>query len=96
MSVIKQSAAGVYFNVLVQTGADRNGITGLWDNAIRLSLTAPPVAGEENQACRKYFAKLFNVPLAQVEIVAGRTEHVKTIKVAGVHSEEATDLLACL
>ena len=89
MGFIRQTSAGdVLIKVRVQPRSDRNGITGLVGDALKLRLTAPPVDGEANLACRKFFAKLLKVPLSNVEITHGQTSRDKTIKVTGA-SEDA-------
>ena len=89
MSLLRQTADGaVIIKARVQPRADRDGISGFLGDAVKLRLTAPPVDGEANQACRKFFAKLLKVPLANVEITAGRASRDKTIKITGVSADE--------
>lgn len=94
MSVIRQAGEDVFINVRVQPRADRNGITGLRGDAVKLRLTAPPVDGAANQACLKFFAKLLKVPLAQVEIVTGRAGRDKTIKITGANAGDVIEKCA--
>ena len=90
MELLKQTAGGgVVFKIKVQPRASQEGITGLLGDALKLRLTAPPVDGEANQACRRFFAKMFKVPLANVAIETGRASRAKTIKVTGISPEEA-------
>jgi hypothetical protein len=48
---IEESSSGVTFAVKVHPKARRNGITGEVGNALKVSLTAPPVDGKANDAC---------------------------------------------
>ena len=90
MFAVKQSASGgIAFKIRVQPRAGRDGITGLWGDALKLRLAAPPVDGEANQACRRFFADMFKVPISNVEIATGRASRNKTVKVTGVNAEEA-------
>lgn len=81
---IREEKEGVFFKVRVQPRASRNQVAGLYEDALKLRLTAPPVDGEANEACRAFLAGLLNVPRSQVEIVSGHTGRSKMIKVLGI------------
>ncbi len=87
MLSIKEEQDRVFFKVRVQPRASKNQIAGLYEDAIKLRITAPPVDGEANEACRVYLAELLKVPRSRVEIVSGHTGRNKTIKVVGVSAE---------
>lgn len=87
---IREEKDGVLFKVRVQPRAAKNQVAGLYEDAVRLRLTAPPVEGEANEACRAFLAGLLNVPRSRVEIVSGHIGRSKMIRVAGV---KAVDLL---
>lgn len=85
---IREEKDGVSFKVRVQPRAARNQVAGLFEDALKLRLTAPPVEGEANEACRVFLAGLLSVPRSQVEIVSGHTGRNKMIKVLGVSAEK--------
>src|SRR5437899_11395217 len=84
---IKASQAGVSFAVKVHPRAKKNAITGVVGDALKLSLTSPPVDGRANEACIEFFAELFAVSRASVTIAAGETSRNKVVRVAGVSEE---------
>jgi uncharacterized protein len=88
MVVIQKSPNGATFAVKVQPRAKKNAITGEVGDAVKLSLTAPPVDGKANAACIEFFAKLLNLPRSSVTIAAGKTSRNKVIRVAGLSAEE--------
>src|SRR5205814_9259133 len=55
---IQESATGISFQVKVHPRAKKNGITGALGEALKLSLTTPPVEGRANEACIEFFARL--------------------------------------
>ena len=65
----------------VQPGAKRNEIAGLHGDALKIRLAAPPTEGRANEALLKYIAKLFDVPLCQVELKKGGQSRHKVILV---------------
>jgi uncharacterized protein (TIGR00251 family) len=53
----------------------------LSDGTVKVHLTAPPVEGKANVALLKFLAKVLNVQLNQLEVVAGATGRDKLISV---------------
>jgi uncharacterized protein len=85
---ILESASGATFAVRVHPRAKKNAITGEVGDALKVSLTAPPVDGKANDACIEFFAKLLNVPRSSVTIAAGLTSRNKMMRVVGLSAEE--------
>lgn len=94
MIEIEGSPAGVSFAVKVHPRARKNAITGEVGNALKLSLTTPPIEGRANEACIEFFAKLLKVPRSSVTIASGQTSRNKAIRVTGVTPEYVRDRLA--
>jgi uncharacterized protein (TIGR00251 family) len=84
---IHESPTSASFAVKVHPRAKKNAITGELGDALKLSLTTPPVEGRANEACIKFFAKLLKVPRSSVTIASGQTSRNKVIRVAGVTGE---------
>lgn len=88
MLPIHDTGAGATFAVRVQPRARKNAITGVLGNALKLTLTAPPIEGRANDACVEFLAKLLNLPRSSVTIASGETSRNKVIRVAGLSAEE--------
>ena|SRR5579872_5205731 len=84
MIPVKESKNGLIFAVKVHPRAKKDAITGIVGDALKLSLTAPPVEGRANEAVIGFFAKLLRVPKSSVTIAAGQSNRNKTIRVCGV------------
>ena len=84
MIPIRQTAQGAIFVVKVQPRARKNAITGTVGEALKLSLTAPPVEGRANQAVIEFLADLLAIPRASVTITSGATSRLKRVCVSGV------------
>ena len=93
MIVFYESAEGVSFAVKVHPRAKKNAITGEIGDALKLSLTTPPVEGRANEACVEFFAKLLKVPRSSVTIASGLTSRNKVIRVGGVTAAYVRDRL---
>jgi uncharacterized protein (TIGR00251 family) len=91
---IEQTVDGVTFAIKVHPRAKKNAITGELGDALKVSLTAPPVDGRANEACIEFFAKLLKVPRSSVTIASGQTGRNKVIRVAGLSAEELRERIA--
>jgi uncharacterized protein (TIGR00251 family) len=85
---IQGSGGGVTFAVKVHPRAKKNAITGKLGDALKLSLTSPPVEGRANEACIEFFAKLLKVPRSSVTIASGQSSRTKVIRVTGISVDE--------
>jgi len=79
--------------VKVHPRAKKDAITGELGDALKLSLTAPPIDGRANQACIGFFAKLLKVPKSSVTIASGASGRSKVIRVSGVSAEYVRERL---
>ena len=93
MISIKEGDKGVTFVVRVHPRAKKDAITGVVGDALKLSLTAPPVDGRANEACIEFFAELLKVPRSSVTIASGQSRRNKVIRIVGVTGEYVRDRL---
>jgi hypothetical protein len=93
MIPVHDSPSGATFAIKVHPRARKNAITGERGDALKVSLTAPPVEGKANAACIEFFANLLKVPRSSVTIAAGHTSRNKRIAVAGLTAQQLRDRL---
>ena len=93
MFAIREDDGFVTFAVKIHPRAKKNAISGEVGEALKLSLTAPPLEGRANQACIEYLAKLLKVPRSSVTIASGQTNRYKVIRVAAVTGQYIRDRL---
>ena len=84
----QKTDAGVTFAVKVHPRAKKNAVTGEVGDALKVSLTAPPVDDRANEACIEFFAKLLKLPRSSVTIASGESSRAKIIRVVGLSAEE--------
>jgi len=94
MVPVKETSEGVTFAVKVHPRARKDAVTGVVGDALKLSLTAPPVEGRANQALVEFFAEFFEIPRASVTIASGATGRKKVIRVTGVSKQAIEHKLA--
>jgi uncharacterized protein (TIGR00251 family) len=93
MVIIQDIPAGATFAVKLHPRARKNAITGELGDALKLSLTTPPVEGRANQACVEFLATLLKVPQSSVTIASGHRSRRKVIRVTGLSAEEIRNRL---
>lgn len=77
--------------VRLQPRASRDEVVGWREGVLVLRLTAPPVEGAANEACRRFVARLLGVPPRDVELVAGHKSRDKRFQVSGLTEADAKD-----
>src|SRR5229473_503995 len=79
-----EARAAAVLRVRVQPRASRNEVTGWHDGVLHLRLTAPPVEGAANAACRDFLAAWLGVKRSQVALVSGEKSREKRFEVSGL------------
>ena len=93
MISINDHPLGATFAVRVQPRAARTAITGNVGDALKLTLSAPPVEGRANVALGEFFAEVFSVPCRSVQVLAGERSRNKVIRIAGRTAAELQQML---
>lgn len=75
--------AGLAFWIFVTPRARREAVGGLQGDALRVSVTAPPVGGKANAACVQALAEAFGVGRRDVEIHPGARGRRKRVRLSG-------------
>ncbi|MGA3350031.1 MAG: DUF167 domain-containing protein [Candidatus Sulfotelmatobacter sp.] len=88
MIPFREATDGVTFAVKVHPRAKKNAITGALGDALKVSLTAPPIDSKANDACVEFFAKILKVPRSSISIAAGHSSRNKVIRVIGLSADE--------
>jgi len=79
MFFIAEKPEGLVFKVFVQPKSSKNTIAGLYGDALKIRLTAPPVEGAANRMCIKFLAKCLRAPSGSLEILSGHSGRTKRI-----------------
>lgn len=88
----RRTSQGIVFKVFVQPKSSQNMIVGIHGDALKIKLTAPPVANAANMMCLRFLAKTLNVPKSALDIIAGHTSRKKQVLLkagsSGITAEE--------
>jgi uncharacterized protein (TIGR00251 family) len=68
-------------------------VTGVFGEALRVRLTAPPVDGAANEALVELLSQTFEIPRRSITIVAGAGSRTKVVELVGVTEERVRQLM---
>lgn len=77
----------------LQPGAKRSKVCGMYGDAVKLAIQAPPVDGKANAALCAFLAGRMKLPTAAVALVSGATGRDKRVRITGVTPEQALTAL---
>ncbi len=79
---IVESPEEIGFKIHVQPRSSQNRIEGVYGDALKVRLTAPPVDGQANKLCIQFLAREFKVKKSDVKIVSGHKGRLKKIAIS--------------
>lgn len=85
---LSESAAGILLPVQAHAGARRNGITGVHDGRLKISVTQAPEKGKANRVLQETIADAFDLSRSQVTLISGASSARKVFCLSGVSLEE--------
>lgn len=68
--------------------ASREEVAGLFGDAVRVRLTAPPLDNRANEALVRFLATALGVSRPRVEIIAGKRGRRKVVRIAGMPRDD--------
>ena len=74
-------------------GSSKNKIVGVYNNALKITITAPPVEGKANKKCIAYLSKYFATAKSRIEIISGKTSKNKLIKIYDISKKDFLEKL---
>ncbi len=95
------ASGSVRFKVRVQPRSARDRVAGMYGDALKVQVSAPPVEGAANAAVVEILAAWLGVPRKAVEIVRGQTGRDKIVAVtsddpAGLATRMREALVECV
>lgn len=82
----------VRFSVRVQPRASRSELAGVYGDALKVRLSAPPVDGAANAELVEFLAHVFAVGRRDVRILAGENSRSKIVEIEGITERAVHDV----
>lgn len=89
----EQKDGTVSLMVYLQPRASRNRIAGTHANALKLSVTSPPVAGKANKALIDFLAKFFHIPKTAITLKSGQQSRTKHLVIKDISLSQVRRLI---
>ncbi|HNS21453.1 MAG TPA: DUF167 domain-containing protein [Sedimentisphaerales bacterium] len=83
-AAIQQDSDGVLFTAKIVPGSSRTKVAGALADMVKIRVAAPPEKGKANECLIAFLAQQLGVKKNAVTIVAGQTNPVKQVHIAGV------------
>ncbi|HVP89222.1 MAG TPA: DUF167 family protein [Casimicrobiaceae bacterium] len=78
----RENADGsIRLEIHVQPGAKESEVAGVYGDALKIRIAAPPVEGQANAALIAFLAEAFGVPKRNVKIIRGESGRRKTVRI---------------
>ncbi len=88
MKFIRENLQGLILTIFVQPRSSKNQIAGIYNNALKIKLTAAPVDNAANRMCLKYLSKCLKIPKSSLKIISGESARTKRIFYQYQNSED--------
>ena len=86
-------AGNVLLKLRVHPGAKRSAVNGIFGDALKIDLQAPPVDGKANSALLKFLAGELRLPKASLSIKSGECSRDKVIAISGTTENNIISIL---
>ncbi|QDU81683.1 hypothetical protein Pla110_34270 [Polystyrenella longa] len=96
LPTISDHPDGLILPLKVSPKAKRNGVTGIHDDQLKISVTAVPEKGKANLAVLKLLAKELSIARSQLEILRGDTSPQKQVLLRNISRDELESQLTSL
>ena len=87
MLPVEKKSNGLLISIHVQPKSAKNQIAGLYNNALKIRITAPPTDNKANKMCIRFLAKQLGLPPSSLEVVKGQTSRSKQVFIAYTDTE---------
>ncbi len=76
-----EDSGKLILSLYIQPGAKNTRFAGLHGDALKISLSAPPVEGKANKVLIRFLADCFQVAVKQVNIKRGKHSRYKIVEI---------------
>lgn len=90
---IYERKGDLFVDVYVKPDASKNGIVGIYNGSLKLSIRAPARKGEANDALIEFFSELFSIPKKDIEIILGTKSRYKIVKLRNLELKRFIDIV---
>lgn len=86
------AAGRITLTLHIQPGAKKTECAGLYGDALKIRLAAPPVDGKANAALIEFVAARLDLPKSAVTLKSGQTSRRKVLELVGITEAKISEL----
>lgn len=80
----ERAAEGIRLHCHIQPKASRDAIAGIYNQRLKIQITAPPADGKANAHLLKFLAKAVGIPKSRIKLISGQSSRQKSLILEGV------------
>ena len=84
----------LYLSIHVQPRASRAAVCGIYGDALKIAITAPPVDGKANKEVVAFLADLLGIAKREITVVSGQQSRAKWCRIGLLQMAEVRELIA--
>ncbi|MDP1808358.1 MAG: DUF167 family protein [Actinomycetota bacterium] len=84
MAWVEESGGQVVLKVWLQPKASRDAVVGIYDDALKIKVTSPPVEGQANEQLVAALSKWLSIPKSKIKLRSGQTGRRKALEISGL------------
>ncbi|MEE9369313.1 MAG: DUF167 family protein [Pontiella sp.] len=93
MAWFEDKGNSIILNIRAVPRSSQDSIQGIYGDALKIRIQAPPVEGKANTYLIKYLSKEWKIPRAGIEILSGETGRNKRVRISNPSAELRAVLL---
>jgi len=78
-----ERSEGVEIRIHIQPRASKTEIVGLYGEALKIRIAAPPVDGQANAELTRFLARQLSIPPQYVQLISGLSSRQKRVFIKG-------------
>ena len=92
-TAFRRDGDGTVVKLRIQPGAKRSAVCGMYGEALKVAVKAPPVDGRANAALREFLAEKLGIMQSAVTLLSGQSGRDKRIRISGCLPAQVMDAL---
>lgn len=96
MVKLVETTEGVILSVWAQPRAKKDRIVGVYNDCLKVAVTAPPEAGRANEALVEVLAEALGLPRSAVRVMGGQFSRQKQIFIRGLSRDKVEQMLGII
>ena len=89
---VQSHPEGAVVSIVVQPGARKTVLAGLYEGAVKIKVCAPPVEGAANKECLRFLAALVGTAKNRVVLLRGHRSRIKLVLIKGTSAENLASI----